>query len=312
MEKFVILPDITCDLSEEIRNHFGLKDYISGHVHIDDRDIRTMLDWSIISREEFYKTLANKKRKVTSATPSPEEYYIAFKKYVEEGYGVISMSISSKISATFDVASSAAKRIKEEYPDANIYCFDSKRMSGSFGLLVMYACEMCNEGKSFEEVVTWLEENKARVHQMGPIDDLTFVARRGQISPGKAFMGNLVGIKPMGDCNSDGYVTVLAKVKGIKNALNITVSYLEKVGTDLENQYILVSHTDREDYANELKSKIESKVNCKKVFVSDVFSGCGTNIGPGMIGVYFMGEPISPECAVEKEALALVIEQKSK
>ena len=233
MEKFVILPDITCDLSEEIRNHFGLKDYISGHVHIDDRDIRTMLDWSIISREEFYKTLANKKRKVTSATPSPEEYYIAFKKYVEEGYGVISMSISSKISATFDVASSAAKRIKEEYPDANIYCFDSKRMSGSFGLLVMYACEMCNEGKSFEEVVTWLEENKARVHQMGPIDDLTFVARRGQISPGKAFMGNLVGIKPMGDCNSDGYVTVLAKVKGIKNALDITVSYLEKVGISI-------------------------------------------------------------------------------
>ena len=312
MKKFVVLPDVTCDLSEEIRNQFELKDYIKGHVHIDDRDIRTTLDWDTISRDEFYKTLANKKRKVTSATASPEEYYLAFKKYAEEGYDILSMSISSKISATYNVAESAAKRIREEYPDCNVYCFDSLRMSGSLGLLVMYACEMCNQGKSFDETVRWLEDNKTRVHQMGPIDDLTFVARRGQISPGKAFMGNLVGIKPMGDSNHDGYVTVLAKVKGIKKALNATVSYIEKIGTNLEEQYILVSHTDREDYANELKNMIESRINCKKIFVSDVFDGCGTNLGPGMIGVYFMGPPVSEECATEKETLALVIEENSK
>lgn len=307
MKKFVVLPDVTCDLSQEIREYFGLTDYIRGYVHVNDESIRTTLDWENVTREGFYKTLANKKNVVSSAAASPEEYYQTFKKYVDEGYDVLSMSISSKISATYNIAVSAAKRVKEECPDCNIYCLDSTRMSGSFGLLVAYACELQSNGKSFEEVVEWLEANKNRVHQMGPIDDLTFVARRGQISKGKAVMGNLVGIKPMGDSNADGYVTVLAKVKGIKTALDATVAYVKTVATDTENEYAFIMHSDREKYAYELKEKLEASVKFKKVFVSDVFSGCGTNIGPGMIGVYFMGAPISEDLAAEKEALNAAI-----
>ena len=309
MEKFIILPDVTCDMSQEIREHFNLEDYIQGYVHINDESLRTSLDWSNISRDKFYSTLASKKNVVSSAAASPEEYYQTFKKYVDEGYAVLSMSISSKISATYNIANSAANRVKEENPDAEIYCFDSLRMSGSFGLLVACACELKAEGKSFEEVIAWLEENKARVHQMGPIDDLTFVARRGQISSGKAFMGNLVGIKPMGDSNADGYVSVLAKVKGIKKALDATVAYLKSMATDIENQYVFIMHSDREKYALALKEKVESTVNCKKVFVSDVFSGCGTNIGPGMISLYFLGDPVSDGLTKEKEALTIAIEE---
>ncbi len=309
MKDFVILPDVTCDLSQEIRDYFGLTDYIQGHVHINDDSIRTSLDWTNITRDKFYKTLSSKRNKVSSAAASPEEYYQIFKKYAEEGYGIISMSISSKISATYNIAVSAMNRIKEEYPDIDTYCLDSYRMSGSFGLLVAYACEMKKNGKSFEEIVAWLEENKQRVHQMGPIDDLTFIARRGQISSGKAFMGNLVGIKPMGDSNTDGYVSVLAKVKGIKKALDVTVSYIKRVATDVENQYIFIMHSDREEYANLLKEKIEKNIPCKKVFVSDVFSGCGTNIGPGMISSYFMGEPVTENSVKEKEAMDLAISE---
>ena len=309
MKDFVILPDVTCDLSQEIRDYFGLTDYIQGHVHINDDSIRTSLDWTNIIRDKFYKTLSSKRNKVSSAAASPEEYYQIFKKYAEEGYGIISMSISSKISATYNIAVSAMNRIKEEYPDIDTYCLDSYRMSGSFGLLVAYACEMKKNGKSFEEIVAWLEENKQRVHQMGPIDDLTFIARRGQISSGKAFMGNLVGIKPMGDSNTDGYVSVLAKVKGIKKALDVTVSYIKRVATDVENQYIFIMHSDREEYANLLKEKIEKNIPCKKVFVSDVFSGCGTNIGPGMISSYFMGEPVTENSVKEKEAMDLAISE---
>ena len=182
-------------------------------------------------------------------------------------------------------------------------------MSGSFGLLVAYACLLQKEGRSFEEVIKWLEENKSRVHQMGPIDDLTFVARRGQISKGKAIMGNFIGIKPMGDCNQTGYVAVLSKVKGIKNALNVTVEYVKNIGVDLENQYLFIHHTNREKYALLLKDKLSEKINCKKIFVSDVYSGCGTNIGPGMIAVYFMGNPISENNEVEKKALLDAIEK---
>ena len=140
------------------------------------------------------------------------------------------------------------------------------------------------------------------------IDDLNLVERSGKILSGTEFMGNLVGIKPMGDSNSEGYVTVLAKVKGIKKALDATVSYLESMATNVEEQYIFIMHSDREKYAITLKEKLEEKIKAKKIFVSDVFSACGTNIGPGMVAVYFLGNPVTADLLTEKEALNRAIE----
>ena len=304
MSKFVILADVTCDLSEAIRKQFGIDDYIQGHIHFSDgRDFKTTLNWSNISREEFYKALSNKKIEINTAPASPEEYYLTFKNYAERGYDIISMSISSKISSTYNVAKSAATRTSEEFPDCKIYCFDSYKMSGALGLLVMYAHTLRDEGKSFDEVVEWLENNKHKVHQMGPIDDLMFVARRGRITIGKAIMGNFAGVKPMGDCTREGYVSVLTKVKGINKALDLTVRYIERAATDIKNQYILISHSNRSEYAEKLKSQIEETMQPKQVFVSDVFSGCGTNIGPGMVAVYFIGQEISEGLIEEKNII---------
>jgi DegV family protein with EDD domain len=246
--------------------------------------------------------------KVSTAPASPEEYYQIFKKYAEEGYDILSISISSKISSTYGVAVGAADRVKAEYPQRTLYCLDALRMSGSMGLLVMYALEMQKEGKTMAEVIDWLESNKMRVHQMGPIDDLIFVARRGRISMGKAIMGSFAGVKPMGDCNRDGYVTVLTKAKGMKKALNATVSYVGEVAADVQNQYLLIVHSNREEYAMTLKEKLETRLNPKQVLVSDSYSASGTNIGPGMVGVYFLGDEVSEDLTAERKIMARVME----
>lgn len=305
MNKFLILADAACDLSAEIRKTFGIDDYIQGHIHFSDgRDFKTTLDWSNISREDFYKALSNKKIEVNTAPASPEEYYLKFKYYAEQGFDILSMSLSSKISSTYNIAKSAAARISEEYPNCKIYCFDSYKMSGALGLLVMYAHELKNNGKSFNEIIEWLENNKHRIHQMGPIDDLIFVARRGRITMGKATIGNFAGVKPMGECTREGYVSILTKVKGINKALDLTARYVKRSAVDIENQYILISHSNRSEYAEKLKSLIEKMMCPKQVFVSDVFTGCGPNIGPGMVGVYFIGEEISDDLITEKNVMA--------
>lgn len=306
MKDFVILPDSTCDLCEEARNNVGMVDYIPGHAHFSDgRDITTRLDWSEISREEYYKTLSNKKMKVTTAPPSPAEFHDAFEKYAKEDIGVISISLSSKISSTYNFAKNAANEVMKSYPNAKIHCVDSFRMSGAIGLLTYYAFQMKNEGKSYDEIVSWLEENKVKVHQMGPIDDLIFVARRGRISMGKAIFGSFAGVKPMGDCNADGYTTVLTKAKGINKALDITVEYVKQTAVDIESQCLFIAHSNREQYALNLKEKLSS-LNPKKIYVSDVYPACGGNIGPGMIGVYYIGEPISNDLSVEKETMSKI------
>ncbi len=309
MDPYIILTDVTCDLSPAIREQFGIADYIHGHVSISDgRELVTTLDWSNITREDFYNCLGNRRMQVSTAPASPEEYYEHFKKYAEAGTDIISISISSKISSTYNVAVGAAERVRAEYPERRIICVDALRMSGSMGLLVCYAHELQREGKTLDEVVSWLENNRMRVHQMGPIDDLIFVARRGRISMGKAIMGSFAGVKPMGDCNRDGYVTVLTKAKGMKKALNATVAYVGEVATDVQDQYLLIVHSNREEYAMALKEKLMTELHPKTVLVSDSYSASGTNIGPGMVGVYFLGDEVSEELTVEKEIMARVME----
>ena len=309
MNPYIILTDVTCDLSPAIREQFGITDYIHGHVSISDgRELVTTLDWSNITREDFYNCLGDRRMQVSTAPASPEEYYEHFKKYAEAGTDIISISISSKISSTYNVAAGAAERVRAEYPERRIVCVDALRMSGSMGLLVCYAHELQREGKTLDEVVDWLENNRMRVHQMGPIDDLIFVARRGRISMGKAIMGSFAGVKPMGDCNRDGYVTVLTKAKGMKKALNATVAYVGEVAADVQNQYLLIVHSNREEYAMTLKEKLETQLNPKQVLVSDSYSASGTNIGPGMVGVYFLGDEVSEDLAAEREIMACVME----
>ena len=304
MERYVILADVTCDLSQEIRDKIGMKDYIRGHIHFDDgRDFDTTLDWSDISREDFYKQLSNKKTKITTAPANAEECYEIFENYIKQGYAILSMSLSASISTTYNMTYVAAERLRQEYPDCKIYCFDSARMSGAFGLLTIYAHMLQQDGKTFDEVVQWLEENKTKVHQMGPIDDLIFVARRGRLTMGKAIMGSFAGVKPMGDCNAEGYTTVLTKVKGIGKALELTAQYVKETAVDVENQVLLIAHSDRELYANTLKTKLQELLSPKEILVTDVHCACGANVGPGMVGVYYLGEKVSDELAAEKEII---------
>jgi DegV family protein with EDD domain len=307
MQKFVILADITCDLSREIRDFIGMQDYIKGHVSITEggvtTDYQTDLDWGTIRRDTFYGALDTTHAKVVSAPPNLDEYMDAFTKYVKQGYAVLSMSISSKISGTYDFSCVAAKKVREAYPEANIYCFDSLRMAGAFGLLVVYAHLLQNEGKSFEQVIEWLEANKNRVHQMGPIDDLLVIARRGRITMGKAILGSFAGVKPMGDCNRDGYVTVLTRAKGIRKALDLTAAYVAKTAVDAEHSYAIIAHTDRAQLAEMLREKLQALVPFKRVFVLECFSGNATNIGTGMTGVYYFGDEVSDDMEKEKAVL---------
>ena len=93
MDKFVILADITCDLTKEIREFVGMQDYIKGHVSITEdgetKDYQTDLDWQTLTRETFYGVLDKKNVKVVSAPPNLDEYMDAFTKYVEQGYAVL-------------------------------------------------------------------------------------------------------------------------------------------------------------------------------------------------------------------------------
>ncbi len=312
-KKFVILPDVTCELSKELREKYDIE-VVMGHVRYPDGSEQTsLLDWADCTylqnctAEAFYEALSKAPNGFTTAPPNIQEFYNAFEKYVKEGYGILSMNISSGMSGTFNFSLKAREMILEQYPDAEIECFDSLRFGPGYGLMAIYASKMRAEGKTLSEVKAYLEENKNRFHQTGWLDDLSFVAKKGRISHAKAFMGKLVGVKPLGEFDFNGLTTVIGKAKGEKSAYAALLSYIEQKIENPEEQVILIAHTNRRVQAERFKQLIQEKFNPKEIYVNDVYPSCGINIGPGLMAAYYIGKPISAQGLEEEKKLMATI-----
>ena len=125
------------------------------------------------------------------------------------------------------------------------------------------------------------------------MDDLYFVAKKGRLTNAKAFFGSLVGIKPVGEFDYNGLTTGIGKGKGEIKTYPILIEYMVEHIIDPENQIIFVATTNEHKQARVFAKMIEDRFHPKGVFVKDVHTGCGINIGPGLMAAYYYGKPIS-------------------
>ena len=315
MKNFAIVCDVTCDLNAKLRAEYDIE-YVPGTITFPDgKEETSFLDWSECksipncTSEAFYALLKKNPEGIKSAPANIDEFAAVFEKHVKEGEPVLAISISSALSGTYSFMCAAQKQVLEKYPDAKIVVVDSKRYAGGMGLLCIHASLLRKEGKSFEEVAKYVEENKNRFHQSGWLDDLFFVAKKGRMTNAKAFFGNLIGIKPIGELDNNGLTTVIGKVKGEKAAYSVCLKYIEALGENLKDQIILVAQSNRPKQAAAYKQMIEEKFSPKAVYICDVFPPTGINVGPGLMVAFFMGKPIS-EGLTEERALIAKLAQK--
>lgn len=303
-KSFAILPDVTCDLSKELREQFDIE-YIKGHLKTTDgKDRLSDLEWSDMTSEEFYKSLKASPDDFATAPPNIQECADAFEKKVKEGCGVLAIAISSGISGTYNFMCDAAEQVKEKYPNANIRVIDSMRYSSGMGMLAIYASIMREQGKSLDETADWLEENKNRVHQAGWLDDLSFVAKKGRITQAKAFFGTLAGVKPIGEFDYNGLVTSIGRAKGEKQAYKVLLGYINATIENPEDNIILIATSDRKKQAEIYKTMIEENFHPRAIYMNSVFPACGVNIGPGLMAAYYIGKPITQGLVDERKILA--------
>lgn len=306
---YVVLSDTNCELNKELRERFGLEDFTRAHLITPDKvDHLADLDWELFpNKADFYKQLSNKKLEFGTAPASPAELEEKFSVYLEKGLDVIFISLSKALSGTYNFALMAKKSLEEKYPGRHVAIIDSMRFSVSIGMLTAQACLMCKEGKSFEETVNWIEKNKNNIHQMGVMDDLFFLARKGRVKNAAALMGTLVGIKPLGDFNMEGMTTVLTKVSGTKNAIETSIKYIQATITNPEEQTIWIAHTDREKFANLLKQRIEEVIKPKGIIMLLCGPTTAINVGPGLYAAYYYGKPISKDGKEELETMNKIL-----
>ena len=309
MKKFVIIPDSTSDLTLELRNRFDIPEMVQGTVAFPDgRSFFSTGDWDEISSKEFYDLL--KKKPISTGAPSPEQFMKVFEKYLKQGLDVLSISISSALSGTYSFAVAAANELNKKYPNNKVLCLDSKRYSTAELLLVIHASKLQEEGKNIDETFEELDKLKNCLHQAGPMDDLMFLASRKRISNGKAFMGTLVGVNPIGEVSRDGLTKVICKVKGSKKALLTCLEYIKRTIIDPENQIIVIAHSNREEKALLYKEMIEKEIKPKEIIFTEVGPSCAPNIGPGLCAAYYYGKELSENLDVEQQIFNEIIGKK--
>lgn len=285
--KIKIIADSACDLplsyvKENEIEIVPLTVNIKGTFYKDDLGVS-------ITYDDFYKAI--RAGELTStAQVNIYSFEETFKKYVEEGYAIIYIGLASVLSGTYNSARVARDNILEKYPEANINVIDSTVVTMGIGILINNAKNMANKGKSPEEIVTWVEENKSRVNHAIVLDNLAHLKRGGRISGATAAVGTLLGVKPTLYINRDGSLSQGPKVKGRKKAISYLLNELREKGENLENQVIYIAHADSKEDALGLKNKILEEFKVKDIIVNDIGTVIGTHAGPDALAILFLGK----------------------
>lgn len=293
MAKYVIITDSSSDLTAENREKYNVE-YIPNRFYYKDKEYDADLDWKSVPMDEFFDYLRAGNRILTSQISSLACKEM-FEKWLKAGYDVLSISCPGVLSATAKVFFHTRDELQPQYPDRKIISIDATVSSGGLRMLCIKAAMLRQEGKTIDEVASWVEENKKRVHQEGSVDNLSYLKRAGRISAVSAFFGGLLHIKPMIISDVHGYNVAVEKVKGRKASIERTVERVIERYKPTDYPDIFVQHTACEEDAKTLKSMFQERLGLSedKIHIGPVNTVMAASVGPGMFGVYFFGEEVT-------------------
>ena len=283
MNGYVIYTDSSADLSRATAEAWGVK-YSSLTFRFDGGEEYSNDDMPI---GDFYGKMRDGAVAKTAAV-NTEKFYEAFENILKEGKDLIYVGFSSGLSSTYSAGMLAAKDLAGKYPERKIYTVDTLAASAGIALLISYMLDMKANGKAIEEVRDFAEKYKLNVCHWFTVDDLVYLKRGGRVSPTVAFVGNLLGIKPVLHVDNEGHLTNVTKARGRRASL---MALADKLGeTMLEgHDKVFISHSDCLEDAKLLASIIKMKYQKDVSLITDVGPVIGAHSGPGTMALFFMG-----------------------
>ena len=268
-----IVTDSTCDLPQEIVDTYGIT-VVPLYINFGDQGY---LDGVEISRREFYQRLPDSDPLPTTATPGIDAFRQTYERLADEGASeILSIHISISLSATVDVARTAAKKTQK----VPVTVFDSQQLSLGTGFLVLSAAKAAADGLSLDEIIAMLEDQTSRTYVIAALDTLEFLKRSGRMNAVVASLGSMLQIKPLlimhaGEPTGE-------RVRTRERAMKRVIQFVSELGP-LE-QLALV-HTNASQEAQDLYHRTTHLFpNQEEPLSVDVTPILGTNIGPGVVG----------------------------
>lgn len=273
-----IITDSASDMVEETRGNFtclpltitfGEEEYLDG---------------INLSHREFYEKLIESDELPHTSQATPFAFEEEYKKAVENGDQAIVITISSKLSGTWQSAMCAAQEF-----EGKVFVVDSENVTIGQHVLVEYALRLRDQGKTAEEIVAELERSKKRIRLVALLDTLEYLKKGGRISKTVAFAGGLLSIKPV-IAIEDGEVVILGKARGSKQGNNLLCQEIEKTGgIDFAMPHFLgytgLSDALLQKYIRDSEALWKGRLD--KLQITTVGGAIGTHAGPGAIAVAF-------------------------
>ena len=281
-----IISDDACDLTKEEIEKYDINIV---HFKISDEDGN-----DIENVEKLYEMeLNNPKMRFFSACPSVDQYYQLFKAYAEKGCDIISVAISAKFSGSHNSACVAAQMIRDEFKNIKIMAVDSMKNSATQGLFVINLACLAANGKSFEEIKKYIEDDPDGGKILFTVGNLNYLIAGGRVGKLKGLVANKLNIKPI-ITMKDGVLASGGFGIGIKNTLNKLIdmakAYFEKTKQNIKDFMFCVGcGYDREEGENFLKlCKEKLGLRDNQIKINRIGSTTIVHTGPNTYGFAFI------------------------
>lgn len=223
------------------------------------------LDDDGFDQKEFLRAVAECPVSPRSACPSPEKYMEAYRTDADHVYVV---TLSSKLSGSYNSAVLGKNLYHETYGEKQIYVVDSRSASCGETQIAMQIARWEDEGMGYEEITEKIEKFTDGMHTYFVLDNLDTLRKNGRLSGVKALVASTLSIKPV-MAGDQGSIVQLGQSVGIKKALAKMVDYVVRDVVDAEKKCLMITHCNNPERANSVKEQILAKVKFKDVLIMD-------------------------------------------
>lgn len=259
---YKIVVDSCCELPEELK-HDPRYEIVPLTLIVGDSYER--LDDDGFDQKEFLRAVAECPVSPRSACPSPEKYMEAYRTDADHVYVV---TLSSKLSGSYNSAVLGKNLYHETYGEKQIYVVDSRSASCGETQIAMQIARWEDEGMGYEEITEKIEKFTDGMHTYFVLDNLDTLRKNGRLSGVKALVASTLSIKPV-MAGDQGSIVQLGQSVGIKKALAKMVDYVVRDVVDAEKKFLMITHCNNPERANSVKEQILAKVKFKDVLIMD-------------------------------------------
>lgn len=215
---------------------------------------------------EFIRRVKESRHSPKSSCPSPQRYVEA---YLGEAEHVYVVTLSGKLSGSYNSAELAKKLYLEEQMAKQIHVFDSCSASIGETLIAEKIQESEEAGKSFEEVVAETEKYIKDQQTFFVLETLETLRKNGRLSNLKAWVAGALNIKPVMGATPEGTICQLGQARGMTKALDYMVNEIVKRTKECEKKILSIAHCNCPERAKQVKEKLEKLAKFKDIRIVD-------------------------------------------